>query len=354
MKDFVDYWANKFDWRKQEKYLNSFKQYRMDCGNIDLHFVHERSKDPAAIPLVLLHGWPCNFTDFHKMIHPLAMPVEQDGKQQSFHVVVPSMPGFAFSGQPKRPGYGPKQMGEAVNNLMLKLGYNRYVAQGGDFGGMVAYVLGALHPEHCAAVHSNITVCLPSMTNPWTMLQMANASLPMAKKYPVFLSADDIKGLEGLNVYMKEESGYAEIQKTKPDTIGYALNDSPAGLLAWIIEKMWRWVDGELEACISRDELLTSISLFWFTQSITSSMRLYREAIGPHSTAMPDILKHRCTAPTAIAVFPKEIWTYPKSWCAKQYNLKRWTIMPAGGHFAALEKPELLMADMRAFFATYH
>ena len=265
----------------------------------------------------------------------------------AFDVVAPSLPGYGFSPAPTRPGFGIRATAAAVNALMLALGYDRYMVQGGDWGSIVARALGTHHAAHAAAVHVNMVLARPRLTAPWTLLQAANA--PLARWAPLFITKDEAKHLGRLATYAARESGYFRIQATRPQTLAYGLTDSPAGLMAWIVEKFRQWSDcgGDPLSVFSMDDLLTNVCLYWFPQSAASSVRLYAEAekggeLGP-------LMSGRCAAPTAALLLPKELFRPPRAGAAVHYNLKRWTVGDRGGHFAALEVPEALVADVRAF-----
>ncbi|BDA50390.1 Epoxide hydrolase 1 [Coccomyxa sp. Obi] len=354
VKELAEYWQNTFDWRKAEASLNSFANFEMNVNGIELHFIHERSSDPDAIPILLSHGWPGSVFEFHKIIPKLTNPGANGGKKQAFHVVAPSLPGYGFSSAPKQPGFGVNQIAKTFDELMVALGYTSYVAQGGDWGSAVTTVLGALHSDHCKAIHINLCFAPPNWLNPWHLAQVLNAKLPVANWFPLFITKQEMAWLNSAQEFQNKETGYSKIQGTKPQTLGYALNDSPVGLMAWIVEKFRTWSDcgGDVESRFSKDELLTNISLYWFNANITSSARLYYETMGPF--AKNTFHRGRVKVPTGVANFPKELFCAPKAWAASQYNLKQWTVLPSGGHFAAMEEPELLAEDVRKFFAKYH
>ena len=333
VKELIAYWRHGFDWRAQERRLNQFDQFKTNIDGLDIHFIHQRSKEPRALPLVLTHGWPGSFVEFTKVIGPLTDPVKYGGRaEDAFDVVALSLPGFGFSDKPRAPGYGPERMAKTVAALMARLGYARYGAQGGDWGGIISRIVALNDASHVVGLHLNFcTAGPPPGPDP-------NADVPAA----------ELQRMQARNAYMENERGYSQIQATKPETVGYALNDSPAGLAAWIVEKFHAWCDcgGNVESRFSKDELLTNITLYWATQTAASSARIYFE----NRVAGP--VPGRVTVPTACALFPKEITTPPRRWVEARYNLTRWTEMPRGGHFAALEQPELLVEDVRAFFRT--
>jgi pimeloyl-ACP methyl ester carboxylesterase len=335
LKDLVAYWRDTFDWRAAERRLNQFDQFTTKIDGLDIHFIHQRSRNPNAMPLVLTHGWPGSVVEFTKIIGPLTDPAAHGGNAaDSFHVVAISLPGFGFSGKPADRGYGPERIAGIIAKLMARLGYTRYGLQGGDWGASVSRFAAINDACHVAGLHLNFCPVgpPPGVTNP-------NEGVPPA----------ELERTRERQAFFETERGYFLEQSTKPQTIGYALDDSPAGLAAWIVEKFRSWSDsgGDVEKSFTRDDLLTNITLYWVTQTGTSSARIYYEnqrAGGP--------AQRRVDVPTACAVFPKEISIPPRRWAEAQYNVTRWTEMPRGGHFAALEEPQLLVDDIRAFFRT--
>jgi pimeloyl-ACP methyl ester carboxylesterase len=333
LEELVAYWRDTFDWRAQERRLNGFEQFTTTIDGLTIHFLHRKSKAPNAFPLLITHGWPGSFVEFTKIIGPLTDPVGHGGQAgDAFDVVIPSIPGFAFSSQPRQPGYDPARIAAIEATLMARLGYERYGAQGGDWGSIISTQV-ALHDQaHVAGLHLNM--CFgnaPAGTDP-------NEGLTDAERERV----------KARQVFQSEETGYQQIQGTKPQTIGIALNDSPIGLAAWIVEKFRTWCDcdGHPEPIFTKDELLTNITLYWVTQTAASSARIYYESRHPQIPPVP----RRVEVPTACADFPKEIIWSPRRWLEPRFNLTRWTTMPRGGHFAAMEQPELLVNDVRAFF----
>ncbi|MEX0740761.1 MAG: epoxide hydrolase [Pseudohongiella sp.] len=333
--DLLAYWREDFDWRAQERSLNRFDQYITHIDGVDLHFIHQRSPHEQATPLLLTHGWPGSIVEFRHIIDALTHPEEHGGSaDDAFHVIAPSLPGFAFSGKPTEPGYNPERMAHMLASLMQRLGYQRYGAQGGDWGGIINRILAARYPDRLIGLHSNFVL----------------ASAPRDPDILAATPAADIERREARQAYMANEVGYQQIQGTKPQTLGVGLNDSPAGLAAWIGEKFHGWSDlpeGDIHDKFSREDLLTNISVYWFTQSITSSARIYYEN---RNVPMNEPLGY-VSVPTAGAIFPKEIYLTPRLWAEQSYNIVRWTEMPRGGHFAALEETQLLLNDIRAFFA---
>ena len=334
LSELLDYWEHNFDWREQEVRLNRFDQFVTDIDGLDIHFIHQRSPHPNATPLLITHGWPGSIVEFHKIIEPLTRPELHGGEvSDAFHVVAPSLPGFAFSEKPSTSGYNPEKMAHILAALMQRLGYEQYGAQGGDWGGIINRILSARYPDNVLGLHSNFVLANPP----------ADADVRAATP------AEDLSRREQRQAFMANETAYQQIQGSKPQTLGVGLNDSPAGLAAWIVEKFHGWSDlpsGNPEEKFTKDEMLTNISVYWFTQSITSSSRIYYENRAvPMSEPVGFV-----TVPTAGAIFPKEIYLTPRLWAEQSYNIVRWTEMPQGGHFAALEEPELLLADIRAFF----
>ena len=332
LKELVDYWRTKYDWRQQESKLNEFSQFTTDIEGLTVHFIHVRSKHENALPLVLAHGWPDSVFGFQKVIGPLTDPEAYGGSaEEAFHVVCPSMMGYGFSAKPSDRGWDVDRMGEVAAKLMAKLGYERYGAQGGDWGSAVTSWLGRNDSEHVVGIHVNLVGVGPpdDMENP-------DEGIPDW----------ELKRWKDRREWWEGENAYGRIQGTKPQTLGYGLNDSPAGLAAWIIEKWRTWSDtgGVIETRFTKDELLTNIMIYWVTASITSSTRIYYE------TFRDPAKRGRVEVPTAIAVFPAEIFFSPRKWAESWYNVRQWTEMPRGGHFAAMEEPTLLVEDVRKFF----
>ncbi|MDD5094669.1 MAG: epoxide hydrolase [Dehalococcoidia bacterium] len=334
LKSLCDYWQNGFDWRAQEAELNRFPQFTAQIAGLNIHFIHARSKEPDALPLVITHGWPGSITEFVKIIGPLTDPVSHGGDaRDAFHVVCPSIPGYGFSEAPREPGMSPEQVARIEAELMSRLDYPRYGAQGGDWGAIISTYMGKTDPQHCIGIHLNMV----SATPPAGVLNPMEGLTPRELGY-----------LKETQEYNTSGRGYYHIHSTRPQSIAYALNDSPAGLAGWILEKFRAWSDcrGNIENSFTKDELLTNITLYWVTGTITSSMRLYLEMARAGSGFPPTDIK----APVGGAIFPKDIIKVPRNWAKKSYNLIHWTDMPRGGHFAALEEPELLVADIRDFF----
>ncbi len=333
LRDLVAYWRNGYDWRAEERRLNRFDQFRTEIDGQSVHFLHVRSPHPDALPLLLTHGWPGSIVEFLDVIPMLADPAASGGGAgDAFHVIAPSLPGYAFSGPTTEAGWDEGRIARAFAELMARLGYPRYGAQGGDWGAQVTTRIAALDPEHCAAIHLN----MPLGRQPEDGGTLSEAE-----------QAD----LAAMRRFTKEESGYAIEQGTKPQTVGVALDDSPAGLLAWIVEKFASWsdCDGDPERCFTRDQLLTNVMLYWVTRTATSSARLYWESRhGARGSDRPPFID----VPTGVARYPKEVLRWPRSWVEAQYRVVHWTVMEQGGHFAAMEQPESFARDLRAFFGT--
>ena len=334
LKSLVAYWQNGFDWRAQERRLNQLPQFRTTIDGIDLHFIHQKSKVPNAFPLVLTHGWPGSVYEFTKIIGPLTDPVAHGGRaDDAFDVVAISLPGFGLSGKPTTPGYSPERMGKIIATLMARLGYAPSGQRGGDWAGISSRLVAIDDAPHVAGLHLNFCVAgpPPGVANPMD-------GVPAA----------EVQRYQARQAYMENERAYQQIQGTRPQTLGFALDDSPSGLAAWIVEKFHAWCDcgDDIESRFSKDDLLTNVMLYWVTGTGSSSTRIYYEnRVAPPNPA-------RVTVPTACALFPKEISVPPRKWIEARYNLVRFTEMPRGGHFAALEQPELLLDDVRAFFRT--
>lgn len=332
LRELVRYWRHDFDWRTQEARLNRFDQFRTTIGDHELHFIHQRSTHTQAQPLLITHGWPGSISEFLKIIEPLTQPESFGGdSRDAFHVICPSIPGYGFSRAPRQPGFQPRACAELFMKLMDQLGYPRYFAQGGDVGSAVTTWLGALGGDHVKGIHLNLVFARPPKENPMAGVTDAEQRVLTERK-----------------AYMSNEVGYQHIQGSKPQTLGYALNDSPLGLAAWITEKFHKWTQhtGNHEDAISKDEILTDVSIYWFTQSITSSVRLYYESRRYEGASFPD----RVEVPTAVANFPGELFLPPRAWVEKQFNVVHWSHPERGGHFAAIEAPDLLVDDIRTAF----
>jgi len=330
VREVADYWANQYDWRKSERYLNTFDHYQTNINDLDIHFIHQKSPHQNAYPLVITHGWPGSIIEFHKVIQPLVNPTKHGGKaEDAFHVICPSLPGYGFSGKPTVSGWGVEKIAQTWDQLMVLLGYGNYGAQGGDWGAAVTTQIGR-NVGHCDGIHINMPIGRPT---------------PESLQDP---TDEEKSALEGLTYYQEWDSGYSKQQSTRPQTLGYGLVDSPVGQMAWIIEKFWSWMDcdGHPENTLTRDELLDNVMLYWLTASGASSARLYWESFGSFGGG------DKVEIPTGVASFPKEIIRSPRRWCEQSYNITHWTTMPKGGHFGAFEQPELFVNDLRTFFKT--
>jgi pimeloyl-ACP methyl ester carboxylesterase len=334
LRELVGYWRERYDWRAEEARLNRFRHFRARVGDLAVHFIHERGVGPAPLPLVVTHGWPGSVAEFTKILGPLTDPARHGGDPaDAFDVVAPSMPGYGFSDRPAAPGTHPQRIAALWADLMRGLGYQRFGAQGGDWGAMVTTYLGAEHAPPVLGIHLNMVIALPpDPANPVEGLTQA-----------------EVVDLMAARQFLRDETGYQRIQGTKPQTLAYALNDSPAGLAAWIVEKFRTWsdCDGDVERRFTKDELLTNVMLYWVTETAGSSCRLYYEA--QHAGQFPPT-GLRVEIPTGCAIFPRELIKPPRAWAERVYDVRRWTPMPSGGHFAAMEEPALLVDDIRAFF----
>ena len=332
LQQLVDYWRDIFDWATQEESINRFQHFRVEIDGLGLHFIHERGLGPEPLPLLLLHGWPDSFLRMTKIIPLLTDPAAHGGDPaDAFDVVVPSLPGFGFSDAPRTP-MDAAAIADLLATLMTRdLGYRHYAVHGGDLGSSVAEMLARRHAKALVGVH---VTEVPY----WHLLQ----------RPPDTLSADEREYLAAGQRWQMREGAYALLQATRPQTLAYALNDSPVGLAAWICEKFRAWsdCDGDIERCFTKDELLTHITLYWVTQSIGSSFLPYYAAM-QHA---PEADGTRAEVPAALAVFPKDLVNAPREYAARVFDLQRYTVMPRGGHFAALEQPDLLVEDIREFF----
>jgi len=322
------YWADGYDWRAREARLNRFDHYITPIDDLDIHFIHQRSPVAGARPLLITHGWPGSIVEFHKVIEPLSDPGRFGGDPaDAFHVVCPSLPGFGFSGKPVTTGWNVERIARAWANLMARLGYARYFAQGGDWGSAVTQSLGWQDPAHCAAIH----------------VTLAMGTRPRPGDPP---NAAEQRALDGLAYYRRWDSGYSKQQATRPQTIGYALTDSPIGQAAWILEKFQAWTDcdGDPLNVLERDELLDNVMLYWLTRSAASSARLYRESFGRVET-------RPITIPTGVSVYPREIVPPVRGWmeAGDFRNIRYFAEMEKGGHFAAFEQPAAYIDDVRAW-----
>ena len=330
----VDYWRDTYDWRAAEARLNAFDHFTATVMGQHVHFIHQRSPEPDALPLVITHGWPGSIVEFVDVIGPLTDPRAHGGDPaDAFHVIAPSIPGYAFSGPTTERGWSARKVAEAWAELMAGLGYDRYGAQGGDWGAIITTHLGLVDPAHLVGIHLNMVIA---------------GGPPEGDTGE--LTETELQGLADMGKYFETDSGYMQIQSTKPQTLGYALEDSPAGLAAWIVEKFRSWSDcnGDVESAFTRDQLLTNIMLYWLTGTAHSSARLYYE----NRVADGWSTKEKVQVPTGAAIYPREIIRPPRRWAEANYNITHWTEQPRGGHFAAMEQPALYVDDVRAFFRT--
>ena len=334
LQELVAYWQQGYDWRRQEAQWNEFPQFTTTVAGQRLHLVHARSPHAGARPLLILHGWPGAVYEFYKHIPRLTQPERFGGQAgEAFHVVAPALPGYGFSAAPSAPGATPRRLAAWLHALMVEaLGYRRFALQGGDWGSVIASWLALDHPGSVLALHLNMAAMRPALG-------------PGAPP----LTAEERAFLERAKAQRSEDLAYQAIQGTRPQTLGYGLHDSPAGLAAWLVEKFRAWSDcgGDVERAISRDEMLTLITWYWVTGSITSSMRLYYEHKHASDALQPG---QRVAVPTGFADFPGEVLRAPRSWIERCYALEHWQDMPRGGHFAALEQPQLLAEELWKFF----
>ena len=335
MKSLADYWRSGYEWRRQETALNRLSQYRVALDGFHIHFVHVRGRGPKPLPLIITHGWPGSFVEMVKLIPLLTDPEANGGSaEDAFDVIIPSLPGYGFSDRPRERGMNPFKVAALWARLMTELGYERFAAQGGDWGSTISTALGLNHAQRIIGIHLNYIAgrfLFGGTLNQTTQDEMARSYL------------DELRAWADL------EGGYSHLQATKPQTLSYALNDSPIGLAAWIVEKFRGWSDcgGKLESVFTRDELLTNVMIYWVTETLNSSTRLYYETREQPLQLSP---VNRVEPPVAMAVFPKEIPIPPRALAEQGYNIQLWTLMPRGGHFAAMEQPGLLAQDIREFF----
>ena len=340
----VGYWGTDYDWRKTEAKLNALPQFVTTIDGLDIHFIQVRSGHQHALPVILTHGWPGSVLEQIKVIGPLTDPTAYGGSaEDAFDVVIPSMPGYGFSAKPTSTGWGPDRMARAWDVLMKRLGYDHYVSQGGDWGSVVATAMGRQAPEGLLAIHVNMPATVPP--------EIAQA-LRNGDPAPAVLSDKERKAYASMNALYTKGGGYAGIMVTRPQTIGYALTDSPAGLAAFFYDKFndWTYSGGDAEKVLSRDDLLDAVTLYWLTNTGTSSGRLYWENANNNFNAA-DQKTADVKIPVAITVFPGEIYQAPRSWAERAYpNLLYFNEVDKGGHFAAWEEPELFAAELRAAF----
>ncbi len=332
MKELCAYWLNEFDWRKQETAINRFSHFTAPVDGIDIHFLHEKGSGPNPMPLLISHGWPGSVVEFMEVVEPLAHPERFGGNvEDAFDVVAPSLPGFGYSGRPPRP-YGPRRMAAVLNKLMTEvLGYDHYLAQGGDWGGAISSWLGFDHAPACQAIHINIL----------TMRHAAGPQTDEERDWEVKFERDQIL-----------QDGYRTQQATRPQTLSYAMMDSPVGIAAWLVEKFNAWSDtkgDDIESVYSKDEILTNIMVYVTTRTFNTASWIYYGRREEGGRILSDD-NRRVEVPTACALFPAEMLAWPpRTYVERLYNVQQWTEMPHGGHFAALEQPVLLVEDIRRF-----
>lgn len=327
--EIQSYWLNNYNWKAREKLFNKFPQFITEIDGLDFHFIHVQSKHKNALPLVLTHGWPGSVVEFHKVIGPLTNPEAHGGSaDDAFHLVCPTLPGFGFSAKPTTPGWNIERTATAWNTLMTRLGYDRYVAQGGDWGSMVTAAIGVQNLGNCAGIHMNMPIVAPDSD---TMENLTEA---------------EQSALQAMQFYQDHDSGYSKQQSTRPQTLGYGLADSPMGQAAWIIEKFYQWMDcdGHPENILTRDELLDNVMVYWWTNAGASSARIYWESFNSPSQEPVSI-------PAGCSIFPKEIFKTSERWARKRFtNLIHFNELDKGGHFAAFEQPETFVTEVRNCF----
>jgi microsomal epoxide hydrolase len=336
LQELCEYWRTTFDWRAQEASLNAFDQFVTDIDGQSIHFVHARSTNPDALPLLLVHGWPGSIFELLKIIGPLSDPAAHGGREaDAFHVVAPSIPGYGFSGPTTAPGWGPARIASAFTVLMHRLGYERYTAGGGDWGAIIT--------TEMARVDQGRRLCGLHLTMP--------LGDPPAHPGDEPLSEADQEGLQDWATHQAEGTVvHVPINSTRPHTLAFALNDSPAGLAAWLVDKYRSYSDcgGDIETSFTKDELLAEITTYWVTGTIASASRLYFERAREREVA--SFPPPRVEIPTGCAIFPRDVRRVPRPWAERYYDIRRWTTMPSGGHFPALETPDQLIAELRTFF----
>ena len=329
MKEIHEYWLNSYDWPSRLAQLNQWPGFKTELDGLEFHFLHIRSESEHAKPLILTHGWPGSFVEFQKVIGPLTNPSANGGDDKdAFHLVVPTLPGFGYSGKPTSPGWNIARIARAWDELMLKLGYDEYFAQGGDWGAIVTQAIGVQNLGHCKGIHVNMAIAPP---DPDTMND---------------LTEQEQSALAGIQFYQDHDSGYSKQQSTRPQTLGYGLADSPIGQAAWILEKFYQWMDcnGHPENIATRDELLDNVMMYWLPDAAASSARIYWESFGSTGADPIDI-------PVGCSIFPKEIFRTSERWARKRYsNLVHFEVLDTGGHFAAFEQPETFVDQVRRCF----
>jgi epoxide hydrolase len=336
MQELCAYWSADYDWRATEARLNALPQFRAEIDGLGIHFLHVRSPHPDALPLVMTHGWPGSIVEFLKVIGPLTDPSAHGGDAaDAFHVVCPSLPGYGFSDKPQRPGWGVERIAAAWTELMARLGYERYGAQGSDWGTSISACIGQQDPDHVAGIHLTPPLAPP---DPATFDDLTDG---------------ERAALASLEHAAEWESGYSTEHATRPQTIGYALADSPVALCAWIVEKFWAWTDcdGHPENVLTRDELLDNLMLYWLPRTGASSARLYWESLGRVNELITGPVHDIVEVPTGCSIFPKELQRPSRRWAEQRFrDIRHWNELDRGGHFAAFEQPELFVDEVRSFF----
>ncbi|MGE5291182.1 MAG: epoxide hydrolase family protein [Micromonosporaceae bacterium] len=336
VKELAEYWRARYDWRVHEAALNAYPQFTTTIDGANVHFLHVRSPEPDAMPLIVTHGWPGSVAEFMRVIDPLTDPAGRGGdRADAFHLVIPSIPGFGFSGPTQQTGWDVRRVAAAWAELMSRLGYDRYGAQGGDWGAAISRELGVIDSGRVAGVHVTLLSTGPPPTGQAELAELTDVERAR---------------VEAANRFRAQGQGYGMIQATRPQTLAYALADSPAGQLAWIVEKFKEWTDSsELpEDAVDRDQMLTNVTIYWLTGTAGSSARLYYESARSGAWGPPK----PSSAPTGVAVFPKEIAPPIRRFAERSNNIVHWSEFDRGGHFAAMEVPDLLVGDVRRFFRT--
>ena len=340
-KSLVDYWGKGYDWRKGEAKLNAFPQFITQIDGVDIHFIHVKSKNPKALPMIMTHGWPGSVFELLKIIGPLTDPVAYGGKaEDAFDVVIPSIPGFGFSGKPETKGWDSDHIGVVWAQLMERLGYTKYVSQGGDCGSVISQRMARQNVKGLLGIHINMPATIPAE------IQKA---LTNGESAPQGLSEKEKLAYQTIASFYKNDTGYSGMMVTRPQTLGYSLSDTPVGQAAWIYDEFigWTYSGGNPEKSLTKDEMLDDISLYWLTNTSTSSARIYWE---DHSNNFNAI---ELSTPVAVTVFPGEIYRAPKTWAERTYhNLIYFNEVDKGGHFAAWEEPQLLAEELRKAFKT--
>ena len=330
MQEVMDYWQNEYNWPARLALLNQWPGFKTELDGLDIHFLHVRSGSEDALPLLLTHGWPGSIVEFQKVMGPLSNPSQHGGKDaDAFHLVIPTLPGFGYSGKPDAPGWNTERVARAWDSLMLRLGYDSYVAQGGDWGSIVTTEIGVQNLGHCKGLHVNMPIAPPDPE------QMDN------------LTEQEESALAAMKFYQDHDSGYSKQQSTRPQTLGYGLADSPVGQAAWILEKFYQWMDcdGHPEKIVTRDELLDNVMMYWLPDAGASSARIYWESFNQGNMSPVEL-------PVGCSIFPREIFRTSERWARKRFpNLVHFEVLDKGGHFAAFEQPDAFVDQVRRCFA---